>query len=138
LGYIVLQIEWGQVMEATCIYCTSLHIFPIARHPSIAPLLQFLSVGCEAPRFQVFRREARPTHHLSFFPIGMILFSPSMTYSLLYEPNYGSMMLGFYVFLRISTVYKCGVMVLCYDYKMFGIASNEMGILKFRIGFFLG
>jgi hypothetical protein len=70
-------------MEATCIYRMSLHTFPIACHPSNVPLLQFRSVGCEAPRFQDFGREARPTRHLSIFPTSMILFSPSMMYSLL-------------------------------------------------------
>jgi uncharacterized YccA/Bax inhibitor family protein len=68
----------------------------------------------------------------------MILFSPSMMYSLLYEPNDGSVMLGFCVFLRILTVYKCGVMALCDDYKMFGIASKGMGIFKLCVGCFLG
>jgi hypothetical protein len=54
LGCLVFQIEWGQVMEAMCIYCMSLQTFPIAHHPSIVPLLQFHSVGCEASRFQFF------------------------------------------------------------------------------------
>jgi hypothetical protein len=125
-------------MEATCIYYTSLHTFPIARHPSIVPLLQFHSVGCEAPHFQGFGRKAWPTHHLSIFSTGMILFSPSMMYSLLYEPNGGSVMLGFCVFLRISTVCKCGVMALCDECKMFGIASKGMGIIKLHIGCLLG
>jgi len=55
---LVLGIEWGQVMEAACIYCTSLHTFPIGHHPSIVPLFQFFSVGCEVLQFQVFGRES--------------------------------------------------------------------------------
>jgi hypothetical protein len=64
----------------------------------------------------------------------MVLFSPSMKYSLFYEPNGGSVMFGFCVFLRFSTVCKCGVMVLCDDCKMLEIASKEMGIIKLHIG----
>jgi hypothetical protein len=47
----------GRVMEAMCIYCKSLQNFPIVHHPRIVPLLQFLSIGCEAPHFHVFGRE---------------------------------------------------------------------------------
>jgi hypothetical protein len=68
----------------------------------------------------------------------MILFSPSMMYSLFYEPNGGSVMLGFCVFLRFSTVCKCGVMALCDDCKMLEIASKGMGIIKLCIGCLLG
>jgi hypothetical protein len=61
-----------------------------------------------------------------------------MMYSLLYEPNGGSTMLGFCVFLRFSTVCKCGVMDLCDDCKMLEFASKGMGIIKFHISFLLG
>jgi hypothetical protein len=35
-------------------------------------------------------------------------------------------------------VYKCGVMTLCYDYKMFQITRKGMGIFKLCIGCLLG
>lgn len=60
-----------------------------------------------------------------------------MMYSLLYEPNDGSMMLGFCVLLRIFTMCKCGVMALCDDYKMLVIESKGIGIIKLRVGCFL-
>jgi hypothetical protein len=138
LGCLVLPIEWGQVMEATCIYCTSLHTFPIDHHPSIVPLLQFWSASCEAPHFQVLEEKAWPNCHSIIFPTCMILFSPSMMYSLLYEPNDGSMILGFCVFLRFSTVCECSVMVLCDDCKMLAVIIREMGIGKLRMGCLLG
>jgi hypothetical protein len=103
-GCIILQIEWGQVMEQTCIDCMSLHTFPIARHPRISPLLQFHYVGCEALRFQVFGREARLNRQLIFFRICLILCLSIHDYFLLYEPNDGSIMLGLCVFLIILTV----------------------------------
>jgi hypothetical protein len=80
----------------------------------------------------------QPTHLLSIFPIGMILFSPSMKYSLFYEPNGGSVMLGFCVFLRFSTLHKCGVMALCDECKMLEIASKGMVIIKLCVGCLLG
>jgi hypothetical protein len=58
--------------------------------------------------------------------------------SLFYEPNGGSVMLGFCVFLRFSTVCKYGVMALCDDCKMLEIVSKEMGIIKLCIGYLLG
>jgi len=88
--------------------------------------------------FRFLEGKVRPTHHLRIFPTGMILFSRSMMYSLLYEPNGGSMMLGFCVFLRFSTVCTCGVMALCDDYKMLGIASKGMGIIKLCVVCLLG
>jgi hypothetical protein len=77
--------------------------------------------------FRFLEGKARPTRHLIVFLTGVIFFSPSMMYSLLYEPNDGSVMLGFYVFFRISTVCKCGVMALCDDCKMLEIASKRNG-----------
>jgi hypothetical protein len=68
----------------------------------------------------------------------MVIFSPSLKYSLFYEPNGGSMMLGFYVFLRFSTVCKCGVMALCDDGKMLEIASKGMGVINLCVSLFLG
>jgi hypothetical protein len=68
----------------------------------------------------------------------MVIFSPSMKYSLFYEPNGGSMMLGFYVFLRFSTVCKCGVMALCDDCKMLEIASKGMSVINLCVDCFLG
>jgi hypothetical protein len=81
--------------------------------------------------FRFLEGKARPTRHLSIFLTGMVLFSPSMMDSLFYEPNGGSVMLGFCVFLRFSTVCKYGVMALCDDCKMLAIVSREMGIIKF-------
>jgi hypothetical protein len=51
--------------------------------------------------------------------------------SLFYEPNGGSMILGFCVFLIFSTVCKYGVMDLCDECKMLTIVSREMGIINF-------
>jgi hypothetical protein len=51
--------------------------------------------------------------------------------SLFYQPNGGSVMHGFCVFLRFSIVCKYGVMVLHDDCKMLVIVSREMGIIKF-------
>jgi hypothetical protein len=59
-----------------------------------------------------------------------------MMYSLLYEPNDGSMVLGFCVFLRFFTVCNC-VLWLSVN-KMFGIASKGMGIFKLCVGCLLG
>jgi hypothetical protein len=81
--------------------------------------------------FSVLEGKARPTHHLRVLLIGMVLFSLSMMDSLLYEPNGGSVMLGFCVFLRFSTMCKCGVMALCDDCKMLETVRKEMGIIKF-------
>jgi hypothetical protein len=67
LGCLVLGIEWGQVMEATCIYCTSLQTFPIARHPSIVPLLHFALLVVKLRVFRFLEGKARPTRHLSDF-----------------------------------------------------------------------
>jgi hypothetical protein len=88
--------------------------------------------------FSFFGREGSTNSLFKIFPIGKVLFSPSMKYSMFYEPNGGSMMLGFYVFLRFSTVCKCGVMALCDGCKMLEIASKGMGIIKLLIGFLLG
>jgi hypothetical protein len=56
-----------------------------------------------------------------------------MMYSLLYEPNDDSMILGFCVFLRILTMCKCGVRALFDDCKMLEIARKRMGIIKLRV-----
>jgi hypothetical protein len=88
--------------------------------------------------FRFLEGKDRPTCHLRIFPTCMILFSTSMMYSLLYEPNGGSVMLGFCVFLIFSSVCKCGVMALCDDCKMLEIERKVMGIIKLRVGCFLG
>jgi hypothetical protein len=69
---------------------------------------------------------------LAFFFTGMVLFSPSMMDSLFYEPNVGSVMLKFCVFLRFFTVCTYGAMALCDDYKMLVVVSKEMGIIEYK------
>jgi hypothetical protein len=77
--------------------------------------------------------KAQPTHHFSIILTGMVIFSPSMMDSLFYEPNGGSVMLGFFVFLRFLTVFKYGVMALCDDCKMLVVVRREMGIIKYKV-----
>jgi hypothetical protein len=79
-----------------------------------------------------FEGKAWPTRHFSVFLTGMVLFSLSMMDSLFYEPNGGSVMLEFYVFLRFSTVCTYGIMALCDDCTMLVVVSREMGILEYK------
>ena len=92
----------------------------------------------ELRAFRFLEGKAQSNRYLRVFLIGMVIFSPSMIDSLLYEPNGGLVMLGFSVFLRFLTVCKCGVMALCDDCKMLEIGSKGMGVINLRVGCLLG
>jgi hypothetical protein len=60
----------------------------------------------------------------------MVIFSPSMMKSLIYEPSGGSIMHGFCFFLSFPTVCKYGVVAFCDEWEMLMIVRKIMGIIK--------
>jgi hypothetical protein len=106
LGCLILGIEWDQVRKRRAF--TARH----SKHslsPVTLALLHCCIIALLVVKLLIFRfleGKAWPTRHLSVFLTGMLLFSPSMMDSLFYEPNGGSMMLRFCVFLIFSTMCK--------------------------------